>query len=469
MRGTTASVTVRNTGTREGATLAQVYLTASPTGRHQRLAGFEKVWLKPGEAKTVTIALEPRVLADYATDGFVRAKGACTFATGEDAERVGAPLTVNLPMRRLGRQARRAGAAPRMEEGSVAALPVPLTCVMPSSPARSPRSRVTMGDVAAAAGVSKITVSRALRGSVLVKAEVRQQIAEIAAGMGYRVNLAARDLRLRQRRRIAVVVDLPAHDDRSWFDPYPLALLAGIMQECAQAGFAVVLTTGDPAMIVEAQDTSGIVVLGQGAHHHAVRALSHLDLPLAVWGADDGVEKEIGAAVVGSDNRAGGALAAEHLLREGRRDMVFLGDVSHAEIADRLAGFRARLADVAAASVSVLNCDFSVDGARRALAAFLDGGGRCDGIFAGSDFVAIGAMRALRDAGARPGADAGAIGIVGYDDTPAAAAQEPRLTSIGQDWNAGGRLLAATLLAQLVTGDLPASGTLPVSISVRET
>ena len=103
MRGTSAQVTVRNTGQREGATLAQVYMTASPSGRHQRLAGFQKVWLKPGESKTVTIALEPRILADYAPDGFVMAAGAYTFAAGEDAERLGTPVTVRLPARRLGK------------------------------------------------------------------------------------------------------------------------------------------------------------------------------------------------------------------------------------------------------------------------------------------------------------------------------------------------------------------------------
>ncbi|PZQ62981.1 MAG: glycosyl hydrolase [Sphingomonas taxi] len=103
VRGTSAQVTVRNTGQREGATLAQVYMTASPSGRHQRLAGFQKVWLKPGESKTVTIALEPRILADYAPDGFVMAAGAYTFAAGEDAERLGTPVTVRLPARRLGK------------------------------------------------------------------------------------------------------------------------------------------------------------------------------------------------------------------------------------------------------------------------------------------------------------------------------------------------------------------------------
>lgn len=339
---------------------------------------------------------------------------------------------------------------------------------MPLKPPHSPPGRVTMSDVAASAGVSKITVSRALRGSDLVKPDVRQRVADVAAAMGYRVNLAARDLRLRQRKRIAVVVDMAARDDRPLFDPYPLALLGGIMQECAAAGFAVVLTTSDPRMSAEAHDTSGIIVLGQGPNHHTVRALSRLDLPLAVWGADDGVEAEMGAAVVGSDNRLGGALAAGHLLDRGRSRLVFLGDTSHAELTDRLDGFRARLNGTSADCVDQRSCDFTSEGGRQAMAAILASDARCDGVFAGSDLVAIGAMQAMRDAGRAPGRD---IAIVGYDDTPAAAAQTPRLTSVRQDWTGGGRLLAATLLARLDPDEvaMPTSRILPVTLAVRET
>ncbi|RYY28515.1 MAG: LacI family transcriptional regulator [Sphingomonadales bacterium] len=328
--------------------------------------------------------------------------------------------------------------------------------------------RATMSDVANAAGVSKITVSRALRGSDLVKAEVRQRITETAASMGYRVNLAARDLRLQQRRRISVIVDMAARDDRPLYDPYPLALLGGIMQECAAAGFAVVLTTSDPRMSAETHDTSGVIVLGQGSDHHTVRALTQLNLPLAVWGADDGVEAEMGAVVIGSDNRLGGALAAGHLLDQGRQHLVFLGDTSHAELADRRDGFVARLEGTSAACVDTRSCDFNSESGRLAMAEVLASGARCDGVFGGSDLVAIGAMQAIREAGLEPGHD---IGVVGYDDTPAAAAQTPGLTSVRQDWIGGGRLLAATLLARLDPDRVPVEEqrVLPVTLALRET
>lgn len=329
-------------------------------------------------------------------------------------------------------------------------------------------SRITMADVAQAAGVSKITVSRALNGSKLVRADLRERVTEVAATMGYRINLAARDLRLNQRRRIAVVVDMQARDDRPLYDPYPLALLGGLLQESAAAGYAVVLTTSDPRVSVEAHDASGVILLGQGPGHRAVRDLLRLGLPLVVWGADDGVEDRLGAIVVGSDNLMGGSLAADHLIARNRARMVFLGDTSHAEMADRESGFRARLLERDKQYLGTEVCDFTVKGGREAFAAVLAADPSVDGVFAASDLVAIGAMQAMREANRQPGRD---IGVVGYDDAPAAVAHSPRLTSIRQDWTAGGQLLAASLLAELDPTSFapPHSHVLPVGIAVRDT
>lgn len=339
---------------------------------------------------------------------------------------------------------------------------------MPSARTSPVNGRVTMADIAAAADVSKITVSRALNGSALVRPEVRERIEQTATRLGYRFNLAARDLRLQQRRRIGVIVDLQARDERPLYDPYPLALLGGVLQECAAAGFAVVLATSDARMTAEAQDTSGVIVLGQGPGHRVVRDLLRLDLPLAVWGADDGIEARLGATVVGSDNNLGGRLAARHLLGQNRRRIAFIGDTSHAEMADREAGLRSELAVKGHTYLGSFPCQFTVDGGRGAMEEALGAHPGIDAVFACSDLVAMGAMQAMQAARRIPGTD---IGLVGYDDTPAAAAQTPRITSVRQDWTRGGRLLAASLLANLEPDNFepPESLILPVSLSVRET
>ena len=101
MKGLTASFTVKNTGLSEGATVAQLYMTATPTGPQQRLAGFKRVELKPGASETVTVTIDPRIVAEYATKGWEIAPGAYSFALGENAEQLSSPVTATLPGRRI--------------------------------------------------------------------------------------------------------------------------------------------------------------------------------------------------------------------------------------------------------------------------------------------------------------------------------------------------------------------------------
>ncbi|MDP3676811.1 MAG: glycoside hydrolase family 3 C-terminal domain-containing protein [Novosphingobium sp.] len=98
--GMKASFTVTNTGQREGATVAQLYMVATPGGPQQRLAGFRKVSLKPGESRKVALEIEPRIVAEWENGGWSIAGGEYRFALGDDAENLGQPVTVKLPARR---------------------------------------------------------------------------------------------------------------------------------------------------------------------------------------------------------------------------------------------------------------------------------------------------------------------------------------------------------------------------------
>jgi beta-glucosidase len=101
MSGLTASFTVTNTGKREGATVAQLYMTANPNGPQQRLAGFTRVHLMPGASHNVTIAVDPRIVAEYAEKGWEIAQGKYHFATGDSAEKLGAQISVQLGGRKF--------------------------------------------------------------------------------------------------------------------------------------------------------------------------------------------------------------------------------------------------------------------------------------------------------------------------------------------------------------------------------
>jgi DNA-binding LacI/PurR family transcriptional regulator len=197
-------------------------------------------------------------------------------------------------------------------------------------------SAVTMEDLAKIAGVSTITVSRALRDSPLVTENTREKIRKIAQEQGYRFNISARNLRMRRSYSVAVVVEMTPVKGRPMSDPYPLELLGGITQELTTAGYSVVLTSKQLLDTAPVQGADGLILLGQGSHGEAVKALQQTTLPLVVWGApEDGATY----TVVGSDNRKGGASVAERFLEQGRRKLVFVGDVDHAEVQERCAGF----------------------------------------------------------------------------------------------------------------------------------
>ena len=99
-----------------------------------------------------------------------------------------------------------------------------------------------MADLAELAGLSKITVSRALSDSPLVNPETREKIQALAHEHGYKLNVNARNLRLRRSHTVAVIVEMKPSTDRTMFDPYPLVLLGGISQELTAAGYSVLLT-----------------------------------------------------------------------------------------------------------------------------------------------------------------------------------------------------------------------------------
>ncbi len=100
--GESATVKVRNTGKRTGATVVQLYLTSRAGKSERRLVGFQRVELKPGESKRVNLTIEPRLLADWQGDSWSIPTGVYSFAIGDNAQRLGSSVEIKLPARRFG-------------------------------------------------------------------------------------------------------------------------------------------------------------------------------------------------------------------------------------------------------------------------------------------------------------------------------------------------------------------------------
>jgi DNA-binding LacI/PurR family transcriptional regulator len=322
---------------------------------------------------------------------------------------------------------------------------------------------VTMEDIARLAGVSTITVSRALRDSPLVTGATRDKIRQLAAEQGYRLNLSARNLRTGRSHSVAVVVEMTPERGRPMSDPYPLELLGGITQELTASGYSAVLTSRQLLDTAPVQAADGLILLGQGSHGEAMLSLQKSGLPLVVWGAPTGLP---GVVVVGSDNRKGGASAAERFLSQGRRRLLFLGDVDHAEIQQRCAGFIDALGGAGTVHIQRPKA-FTFEAGFESVRSYLrkKQAPSLDGVFAASDLLAMGAIRALTEAGLRVPEE---VSVIGYDDTPGAASFVPPLTSVHQYLRDGGLLLAQKMLA-LIEGREAQSEMLPTNLIVRHT
>jgi DNA-binding LacI/PurR family transcriptional regulator len=324
---------------------------------------------------------------------------------------------------------------------------------------RQAPSAMTMADLAALAGVSKITVSRALRDSSLVREEVRHRIKHLAEEHGYRLNAAARSLRTRRAHSVTAVIEMDPTTDRPYSEPLVLTVIGGLLQAFATQGYRLVLTTRSEVMsTASALDADGVILLGQGPNDEAFRQIRKFPLPLVVWGSAHTAFDDV--AFVGSDNREGGRLVGHHLASLGRRRLLFLGDVAHEEVAERLVGVSEATGSFGA-EVTTLVCPFSREAARAVVARQITGGPAFDAIIGCSDPMALGALDALEAAGRQTPGD---VAVTGYDD----AIHDMRLTTVRQDWDLAGRTLAGKMV-DLLAGRAVMSTLLPVELVVRST
>jgi DNA-binding LacI/PurR family transcriptional regulator len=245
-------------------------------------------------------------------------------------------------------------------------------------------------------------------------------------------------------------------------DPYPLELLGGITQELTTAGYSVVLTSRQLLDTAPVQGADGLILLGQGSHGEAVTALKKRSQPLVVWGAPEAGSDTV---VVGSDNRKGGISVAQRFIELGRKKVLFLGDVDHAEVQERCAGFIDALGGQG--SVHIMRPKaFTFEAGFDCLDALLQKKGLSfDGVFAASDLLAMGAIRALAERDVRVPEQ---VSVIGYDDTPGAVSFVPPLSSVHQYLRDGGVLLAKKML-DLLEGRSVTSETLPTALIVRAT
>ncbi|MGR4893191.1 LacI family DNA-binding transcriptional regulator [Sphingopyxis sp. LARHCG72] len=338
---------------------------------------------------------------------------------------------------------------------------------------RQPSSKPTSFDIAYLAGVSQPTVSRALRGSKSVSAATRANIERIARELNYTVDKNASSLRSQRTHTLALLFFEDPTPDQSMINPFFLSMLGSITRQCALRGYDLLISFQQMhndwhVAYQDSHRSDGIILLGYGDYQLYRSKLEHLvemDTKFVRWGSvsDDSI-----GLTVGSDNVGAGMQAGRHLIEIGRRTIAFLGDASdHApEFQDRYAGLCRAMEAAGLSPDPALQRDAvsSEESGHAAARALLASGRSFDAIFAASDLIAIGAMRALTEAGLRLPHD---VAIIGFDDIPAANLTSPTLTTVMQDMKSAGELLVDALLRRL--DDLPVErAVLPTRLIKRQ-
>lgn len=330
----------------------------------------------------------------------------------------------------------------------------------------------TSFDIAYLAGVSQPTVSRALRGSRAISAATRARIEAIARELNYTVDKNASSLRSQRANTIALLFFEDPTPDESMINPFFLAMLGAITRQCANRGLDLLISFQkmEDDWHTRYQDShraDGLILLGYGDYALYEQRLTGLvaqGTRFVRWGS---VRSDNIGATVGSDNVGAGLAAGQHLIAQGRRRIAFLGqaDEHYPEFADRYRGLLAAQHEAGLPHDPALQSDAytTEDDGHAAAMSLIERGIPFDAIFAGSDLIAIGAMRALAQSGLRVPED---VAVVGFDDIPAASMTNPPLSTMVQDLKGAGALLIETLLAQIEGRDLPAPS-LPTRLTVR--
>jgi DNA-binding LacI/PurR family transcriptional regulator len=324
---------------------------------------------------------------------------------------------------------------------------------------------VSIKDIARAANVSHSTVSRALSDSPLVGAETKARIQRLARQMGYSPDAQARSLVMGRTQTIGVVVTTIA-------DPFIAEVVQGIESTAHDRGYSVILSSSgsEPEREVAAVEmlhskrVDGVIVTSSRVGALYQEHLDRLGVPIVLLNSHS---EQSGPYTfsVSVDNRHGGYLASDHLVRLGHRRVAYLaGPADHSDDLERLAGYRQALAraGIAFDPALVVQGSGRTDGGERALPQLIEQDKPPTAVFCYNDVTAIGLLRAARRTGLRVPRD---LAVVGFDDIPFAAYVRPSLTTVAQPIAHMGKRAIEMVLDLVADGE--AEGTAVSNVVVR--
>lgn len=329
----------------------------------------------------------------------------------------------------------------------------------------------TLEEVAKLAGVSRSTVSRVINDSPHVHSDTRKKVWEAIRTSGYQPHAAARSLVTNRTRVISVII--PEAVNKLFSDPFFPLLLRGATDACNAQRYHLMLSLfTDPAdrqemyrRVLYSGLVDGVIVASSSLDDPLIRNLKEDRIPFISVGRHPDQD----ASYIDVDNVGGARMATEHLIRLGhRRIATIAGPMDTVAGQDRLTGYRQALETrrIPVPDELIVEGDFAESSGHAAAKQLLPTSPTA--IFAASDMMAIGALKAAREAGLQIPQD---MALVGFDDVPLASLIEPALTTVRQPIERLGSMAVEILLDILENGGNGGSSThrvvLPTELVVR--
>jgi DNA-binding LacI/PurR family transcriptional regulator len=331
------------------------------------------------------------------------------------------------------------------------------------------RKPPTIHDVAREAGVSRGTVSRVLNGGHYVSPAAQEAVNAAIRRTGYVVNRHARSLITGRSDSIGFLLTEP--QEKLFEDPNFNVLLRGCTQALAAHDIPLLLmlagTEEEQRRItryITAGHVDGVLVVSSHSADPVAEELRKAGVPLVQCGKPMGLGSKV--SYVAADDRDGARDMVRHLLSLGRRRIgVVTGPLDSPGGVDRLAGYKEVLAEagIEIDERLVVSGDYSRVSGEAGAERLLAGAPDMDAVFVASDLMAQGVLAVLQRTGRRVPED---VAVGGFDDSPAATAVSPELTTIRQPWDRISAEMVRVLLAE-ISGEDPAAVILPTELVKR--
>ena len=325
----------------------------------------------------------------------------------------------------------------------------------------------TIHEVAKKVNVSISTVSRVLNNSGYVSPKTREKVVAAMRELGYRPNRIAHSLRSRESSFIGLIVPDVANEFFS-------SLASVIEKTIRQHGFSLFLCNSTENQEIEnryieslmGNQVRGIIIVSAGLPPE--KEIIRADIPIVLVDRLGNEPNKTGNVMIESDNRNGGVIAAEELLKRGAKRFLFIGDHRNMRATGhRRNGFVETLAKngIPVSDYHEILIPISASIARETVRQVWDGY-PFDGLFCGTDILAIGAIKGFNDIGVKVPDD---VQIIGFDGIQLGELTIPSLSTVRQDVPQMGRIAGESMIRMINGNEINRKTILPVQFIERGT